>query len=116
MPTNRPVRYNIYMKPTRDEILAVLRSLKSQLREEGIEAIALFGSYATERANLYSDIDIALKKRADFIELHGPYGYFDLSERLKEELMRRFGRNVDIFDLDAPSPIKPYIEKELIYV
>jgi len=104
------------MEATRDEILAFLRTLKVELVEEGIEAIALFGSYAREKENIYSDIDIAVKKRADFVERYGPYGYFELSRKLKERLSRRFGRRVDIFDLDAPSPLKRYIEKELIYV
>ena len=60
-----------------------MRTLKVELVEEGIEAIALFGSYAREKENIYSDIDIAVKKRADFVERYGPYGYFELSRSSK---------------------------------
>jgi predicted nucleotidyltransferase len=104
------------MKPTKEEILDVLRSLKPQLEKEGVEAIALFGSFARNETNLYSDIDIALKKKAGFIEEHGPYGYFELTRKIKAQLARHFGRKIDIFDLDAPSPLKTHIQKELIYV
>jgi predicted nucleotidyltransferase len=104
------------MKPSKEEILQVLTSLKSQLKEEGIEAIALFGSFARNETNLYSDIDIALKKESGFIEKYGPYGYFELTREIKAKLSQRFGRKIDIFDLDAPSPLKPHIQKELIYV
>ena len=104
------------MKPTRDEILAELARLKRKWREEGIEELALFGSFARETATPYSDIDIALKKAPDFVERYGPYGYFELAAKLREELGRVLHRRVDLLDLDAPSPVKPHIENELIYV
>lgn len=104
------------MKPTKEAILKKLRELKPQLEAEGIEKIALFGSYANSKSTPYSDIDIAIAKSALLKEEVNAYSYFELLSSLRENLRQTFHRKVDIFDLDSPSPFKQQIENELIYV
>lgn len=55
---------------TQEKVLAYLKELKSELEVEveGIEKIALFGSFATHSQNVYSDIDIAIKKKKNFLD------------------------------------------------
>ena len=50
------------MQVSKSDILNYLSFLKSELSSKGIEQIALFGSYAKDSQNVYSDIDIAIKK------------------------------------------------------
>ena len=69
--------YNIFMKVTQEKILAFLGELKPELEASGIEKLALFGSYATQNQNVYSDIDIAIQKKKDFLEHYSAYEYFN---------------------------------------
>jgi len=54
------------MKTTKDAILTAIATLKPQLKEMGIDRIALFGSYVNEQQNSYSDIDIAFQRAGIF--------------------------------------------------
>jgi len=51
------------VKTDRREILEYLKVLKSEFRSKGIDRIALFGSFAIGKESVYSDIDIAIKKK-----------------------------------------------------
>ncbi len=104
------------MKPTKETILQSLKELKPALYEKGIVEIALFGSYATDKATVYSDIDIAIRKNPGFVDRNRVWAYFDLLRSIESLLRRKFHRKIDIFDLDSDSPFKVHIEKELIYV
>lgn len=104
------------MRATKEDILHYLQEIKSELQESGIEKIALFGSYANNTENVYSDIDIAISKKSSFLSTHTSYNYFDIISNLKDKIRKKFHRNIDIFDLDSKSSFKQSIEKELIYV
>jgi len=101
---------------TKKEIIEYLKSIKPIFQKKGIEEIALFGSFAQEDTNIYSDIDIAIKKSRDFIEKQGAYEYFNVINEIKYMLIKKFGKNVDILDLDSKSPFLKDIKKDLIYV
>ncbi|WP_456391742.1 nucleotidyltransferase family protein [Nitratifractor sp.] len=96
--------------------MSKLKEIQEEYRERGIVSIALFGSYASGTQNIYSDIDIAIKKEKDFLAERSPYTYFETLNALKDQIIRKLHRNVDIFDLDSNSKFKEEIEKELIYV
>ncbi|MGZ8548015.1 MAG: nucleotidyltransferase family protein [Sulfuricurvum sp.] len=51
------------MKPTQENILEYLHELKFELHQAGITQLGLFGSYARGDQTLYSDIDVAIKKK-----------------------------------------------------
>jgi len=104
------------MKTTQRKILDYLKKLKPELEEYGIAQIALFGSFATKEQNVYSDIDIAIKKKSDFLENHTAYDYFNIISQIKSNIRTTLHRNSDIFDLDSDSIFAKNIEKELIYV
>jgi predicted nucleotidyltransferase len=104
------------MKITKEIILQYLEEVKPELEEDGIEKIALFGSFATGRQNVYSDIDIAIKKKDDFLESRSAYDYFGLVSKIKEMVRISLHRNSDIFDLDSDSRFADTIKKEMIYV
>ena len=104
------------MKTTKETILRYLREIKPELEEYGIEKIALFGSFATNQQNVYSDIDIAIQKKNDFLQNHEAYDYFNLISDLKTKIRQALHRNSDIFDLDSDSDFKDSIKNEMIYV
>jgi len=104
------------MRATKENILQYLQEIKEELQEKGIVKIALFGSYAKDSQNVYSDIDIAISKDIYFLEKNSSYSYFDIIGNLKEKIRKKFHRNIDVFDLDSKSSFKQSIEKELIYV
>ncbi len=104
------------MKTTKADILAFLKELKTELESKGIEKIALFGSYAKKNQNIYSDIDIAIQKKRDFLDNYSAYDYFDLVRDIKSKVSEKLHKRVDIFDLDSSSSLKKEIENELIYV
>ena len=56
------------MQVNKSNILDYLSFLKTELSSKGIEQIALFGSYAKDSQNDYSDIDIAIKKDKAILE------------------------------------------------
>jgi len=104
------------MRATKENILQYLQEIKEELQEKGIVKIALFGSYAKDSQNVYSDIDIAISKDIYFLEKNSSYSYFDIVGNLQEKIRKKFHRNIDVFDLDSKSSFKQSIEKELIYV
>lgn len=104
------------MRATKDNILNYLKEIKYDLEKMGVTRLALFGSFAIEKQNVYSDIDIAIVKEKKSNTNFDSYDYFELINFIKEKVRQKFHRNVDIFDLDSKSSFKKSIEKELIYV
>ena len=104
------------MRATKENIIEYLKNLKLELKDKGINKVALFGSFSKGEENIYSDIDIAISKDKEFLSYNTAYSYFELISDIKEEVRKKFHKNIDIFDLDSKSSFKDSIEKELIYV
>ncbi len=104
------------MKATKENILRYLGDIKSDLSQNGIARIGLFGSYARGEDTLYSDIDIAIQKEDGYLNRRSAYDYFDEIANIKRLVSRQFNRNSDVFDLDSASSMKKLVLKEIIYV
>ena len=89
--------------------IKVLKKLKPILKREfKVSRIGIFGSVVRNEQSGSSDIDI-------IVEFSEPIGlrFIELAELLEKKL----GRKVDLVSSKGISPyIKPYIEKEVIYV
>lgn len=73
---------------TRNQIISLLRAEKSYLAKEfGVVNIALFGSFATGRSDMNSDIDL-------IVELTEPR--FDYLAGLQVYLEKKFSRKIEI--------------------
>ncbi len=82
----------------KEDVLAYLKDIKSDMVQNGIEKIGLFGSLAKGKSDSYSDIDIVIKTTPTFVEKHnGIYGFLFL-EDLRTAIAKRFHRDVDICD------------------
>ena len=104
------------MKANKENIINYLKQVKLEFENNGISGFALFGSFATNKNTVYSDIDIAISKEKDFLLKYNSYMYFDTINKIKSKLKKQFHRNIDIFDLDSNSQFKNSIKKEIIYV
>lgn len=104
------------MKVTKENILDFLKEIKPELEDFGIEKLALFGSFATNKQHMYSDIDIAIKIDNTYLQSHDVWDYFRTIERIKNKILEKFHRQSDVFDIDSKSSIKDEIMKEIIYV
>jgi hypothetical protein len=88
----------------RDEILSLLKSLKSDLTTRyKVRNIGVFGSFARKEARADSDVDI-------LVDFNDGADLFDLVE-LSEYLEEKIGRHVD---LATPRALRPEI-REGIY-
>ena len=96
--------------PTRDELIALLKSHKNYLaRTFGVTDIACFGSTVRNDASETSDIDV-------LVSFDGPATskrYFGVQFYLEDLL----GRNVDLVTNKALRPeLRAFIEKEAVHV
>jgi len=90
--------------------------MKKDLLPKGIVNIGLFGSFARDESNVYSDIDIAIEKEKDYLQKRSAYEYFEQVTQIKLLIKKQFSRNSDVFDIDSNSTMKTSILKDLIYV
>src|SRR5262249_17239979 len=81
------------------ELLAVLRSHEDELRSRGVEAVTLFGSVARGEATSSSDVDLAIRARADFSS--GGFDHFGRLEGLREHFAELLGCEVDLVEEPA---------------
>lgn len=80
-----------------EEILHKLKEIKPLYEKESLEILGLFGSYAKDTQNEFSDIDIAY--RLDYNKFSQKYvdGFSKLLriEEMKDELKKIFRKNID---------------------
>ena len=94
-------------------ILPLLQQFKPKYEDEGLNLIGLFGSYATDKQNSFSDIDIAYKINHDKFSLKYRDGFSKLLriEDIKQELQNIFKTKIDL----VPTNNKKLF-KDIIYV
>lgn len=81
------------MPMDRDEILALLKSRKRQLKKFGVHSLSVFGSFARNQGRKNSDVDI-------LVDFEKPVGLFEFA-RLQLYLEETLGRKVDLVTPEA---------------
>jgi len=99
-----------------DNILAYLRTLKLNPDFKIFKEIGLFGSYAKQQADIFSDVDVAVKIDKNYLDTHNVWDYFDAIDAIKEGISKKFHIKSDVFDVESISPFKKEIMKDIIYV
>ncbi|MCO6452183.1 MAG: nucleotidyltransferase family protein [Caldilineales bacterium] len=94
----------------RDQVTAILQHHQQELVEQySVQALALFGSTARDRASATSDVDLV-------VEFSKPVGYFHLFA-LQDYLTQLLGCPVDLGTLNSLKPrIRRQVEHELVHV
>ncbi|DAB32219.1 MAG TPA: nucleotidyltransferase [Sulfurospirillum sp. UBA11407] len=97
----------------KEQILKILQKMKFAYAQEGITIIGLFGSYAKETQDKYSDIDIAYEVDYETFTKRYQGGFAKLLkiDSIKKELETIFKKNVDFI----PNNNKKVL-KDIIYV
>ena len=90
------------------DILVQLKKLKPQYEREGLIILGLFGSYANNTQNQFSDIDIAYKLDYDKFSQKYKDGFTKLLriDDIKSELQKIFNKKIDLVPDNNKSIIK----------
>ena len=100
--------------PTLEEIFKAIQAINEEYEKEGFRIIGIFGSYARNEADVFSDIDMAY--RIDFTKFDpgDAFAKLETIERIKERLQKTLRRRVDLIPYPKEeSPLKKRLEKEL---
>jgi hypothetical protein len=100
----------------KDEILSYLKEFKNSSQNKLFTEIGLFGSYAKNQADIFSDIDIAVKVDKTYLKQNDIWDYFDAINDIKIALLKRFNLQSDVFDLESSTTLVEKIKKDIIYV
>jgi len=100
----------------KDEILRYLKEFKNSSQNRLFTEIGLFGSYARNQADEFSDIDIAVKVDSDYLKKCDVWDYFDAINEMKMALLKQFNLRSDVFDLESSTPLVEKIKKDIVYV
>ena len=97
----------------KNEIISKLKELKPVYEQDGLILVGLFGSYAKDTQNNFSDIDIAYKLNYDKFSKKYKDGFSKILkiDHIKEELQHLFKTKVDL----VPDNNKALF-KEIVYV
>ena len=97
----------------KDAIVSKLKELKPRYEDEGLILLGLFGSYARDNQNDFSDIDIAYKLDYDKFSIKYKDGFSKLLriDNIKSELQQTFKTKIDF----VPDSNKELL-KDIVYV
>ena len=80
------------------EILKTLKSFQPIFKQEDINLLGLFGSYARDEATKDSDIDILIETTPAFLTKHRGWDAILKLDELKDILKQSLGKEIDIVD------------------
>ncbi|MEA1917182.1 MAG: nucleotidyltransferase domain-containing protein [Campylobacterota bacterium] len=97
----------------KNDIVSKLKELKPKYEQEGLILLGLFGSYARDNQNDFSDIDIAYKLDYDKFSQHYKDGFSKLLriDDIKSELQQAFKAKIDF----VPDSNRELL-KDIVYV
>lgn len=83
----------------KEEILNKLKELKPVFKEEGLEIVGLFGSYANGTQTAFSDVDIAYRLDYDKmakIYTNDPFLVLLRIDEMKNKIAKELNKSVDL--------------------
>lgn len=103
----------------KESILSTLKKQKSIYAKDGVSIIGLFGSFATNHDDNYSDIDIAYSIDYPTFSKKFSDGFSKILklQEIKKELENLFHKKIDLVSMNSKNErFVQHIKKELIYV
>lgn len=99
---------------TKEDILGILKKVKPKYQQEGVDILGLFGSYAKDTQDDFSDVDIAYRLDYDKMAKQQDKDVFRVLFRIDEirkELQELISKKVDF----VPDKNEKILER-IIYV
>ena len=103
----------------KSSILKTLQEQNSVYKKDGVNIVGLFGSFANDKNDKYSDIDIAYSIDYPLFTKKFSDGFSKILklEDIKNELETLFHKKIDFVSLNSNNKtFIEHIKKELIYV
>lgn len=101
------------------EILNKLKTIKTELKNDGVNIIGVFGSYARGDFTENSDVDILyeLDNPSEFAEKYNGFGAFTRLIEIKENIANQLGKSIDFVPKNSLSLTgEKFILKDLLNV
>ncbi len=102
-----------------NEILNKLKTIKTELKNDGVNIIGVFGSYARGDFTENSDVDILyeLDNPSEFSEKYNGFGAFTRLIEIKENIANQLGKSIDFVPKNSLSLTgEKFILKDLLNV
>jgi predicted nucleotidyltransferase len=109
-----PIGQGLHMD---DQLFNAIRKVKVQYLAEGFSILGIFGSFARDEADEYSDLDILYEFQEHYYDLYPGWSAYARLEEIKDELTVILGRRVDLAGRNALDVIaQKHILPEVRYV
>ncbi len=101
----------------KETIIKDIRKLNHKYEEQGFKIVSLFGSYARDSYDIYSDIDLTYKINHDKFFKDDAFAKLEKIEEIKEELEHLFHKKVDLIPANTTNYLlQDTLQKEQAYV
>ena len=98
-------------------IISDIQKLNKKYGEDGFKIVSLFGSYARDTYDQYSDIDLTYKIDHDKFFKDDAFAKLARIEEIKKELEHRFHKKVDLIPANTTNYLlKENLQKEQTYI
>lgn len=93
------------MFKNKQQLIEELKILNGKYEPNGFKLVSLFGSYARETNNSFSDIDLTYKIDFDRFYKDDAFGALQKMEEIKKELEMQFHKKVDLISINTKNPM-----------
>ena len=94
-----------------------IKKINELYEPQGFKIVSIFGSYARNEADIFSDIDLTYKINHDKFFKDDGFAKLNKITEIKQDLERTFKRKVDLIPINVTNKIiKEQIQKEQIAI
>ena len=102
---------------TKDKIIRNLKLLNDKYQGTGFKIIGLFGSYARETNDLFSDVDLTYSINHNIFYKDDAFAKLAKLEEIKNELQNQFHAKVDLIPVNTKnSYLQNSLQKDQILI
>jgi len=99
------------------KIVEDLQNFNHQYEPNGFKIVSLFGSYARETNDFFSDIDLTYSVDSEIFYKNNAFEALSKLEKIKKELEGKFHKKIDLIPSNTKNYlIKQQLQKEQIFI
>ncbi len=101
----------------KETIIRDIRHFNERYKEIGFEFVSLFGSYARDSYDVFSDVDLTYKIDHNIFYKDDAFAKLAKIDEIKEELEHMFHKKVDLIPANTKNYLlQDSLEKEQIFI